>query len=622
MVRCVGDTHHQSKNYELRITKADFMKIGDLVPKFLKRTKDEGSKSAVAASPYPLPTEIAKWLGPRFEPSNISSAATAATLAEAIRSAENGETRDLFRFYRDALLGDDHIQGELNKRKLALLAQTMAILPETKGNADDELAVIACRRAVADCENWVNGLAAISSSCLWPVTVTERIFRAADASRKGEPGLQFTLRRLEPVNPQLFCFRWAYMTGGIAMGSATPVQQVGAAKLNPIDPFTIDLTRWEPYLKLWPIDNDGRIIYDASRAEYLDRTRHIVHRGHLLTEFRDNWGGPFRAIAGWYLLRQLGRDWFGRFMERYGAPFPVGKTNVEDPQAIAFLQGAFSLATKLGGLVIGQDDQVELVQAMVQGGAQGHEIWHNVCNNAISRAIVGQELSASSKATGLGSGVAELQGQVRQDVRMFDQASLGETVKKQVFDPFLLVNGLAGSVKVVWGGQSAEDAGNTASMLKDLAVANLEPADSALEVLSERVGFELQRKAVAPAAPSEQEELTQERLQEEQRRLALEQTGLSEEAQRLKRFSAELPAFIHPSDLVAARKKEALAKAYRGVMAPVRTIILSSTSEQEAEHRLATYFSDWDPVRVRAVLEEALQICAAEGASAAAAVKK
>jgi hypothetical protein len=39
--------------------------------------------------------------------------------------------------------------------------------------------------------------------------------------------LQYTLKRIEPVNPLLFCFRHAYLVGGIGMGSSTPVQQAG-----------------------------------------------------------------------------------------------------------------------------------------------------------------------------------------------------------------------------------------------------------------------------------------------------------------------------------------------------------------------------------------------------------
>src|SRR5437879_1344935 len=81
-----------------------------------------------------VPQQRVNWLGPRFEPVNISSNATVQDIQTAIRQAENGDTTSLFRFYRDSLLGDEHIQGEMNKRKLAVIGQVTAVLPEEKDN--------------------------------------------------------------------------------------------------------------------------------------------------------------------------------------------------------------------------------------------------------------------------------------------------------------------------------------------------------------------------------------------------------------------------------------------------------------------------------------------------------
>ncbi len=471
-----------------------------------------------------IPTRQTAWLGPRFEPANLSATATGQDIQCAIRQAENGEPTSLFRFYRDCLLGDDLIQGELSKRKLAVLGQPIAILPADKSSEDDLAAAAACLRAIHDCENWNTGLGALLASTMWPVAVAENIFRAADpepvtfsqprkldanlksqiSNLKSEITLQYTLKRLEPVNPLLFCFRHAYLVGGVGMGSASPVQQAGLGPLNlqPSTPnpdqwYSIDLSDWEPFLRLWPIDDQGRIIYDASRAAKLDPDRHLVHRGHLLTDQRDNWGGPMRAILFWWLLRGLGRDWFGRFMERYGMPFPVGKTNVQDQESVNLLQTAFTLATKVGGLVIGQQDSVELQQAAVQGGAEGHALWHRTCNDAISRHIVGY--GSSDKPAGLNAGESDMQAGVRQDLRLFDQRLLAETLEKQLFARFLKFNGLKGRVRVTWGGLSAGDAKAFADLLKTSKEAGWEPTDGAIAIIEDRLGLEVQRSAAEPA---------------------------------------------------------------------------------------------------------------------------
>ncbi len=465
------------------------------------------------------PTRRENWLGPRFEPDNISAGATSQSIQTAIRDAEMGDTTSLFRYYRDSLLGDDLIQGELNKRKLAVIGQATSVLPANKECEEDVAAAAACLRAIADCENWNGGVGALLSASQWPVAIAENIFRPADDAPvmfKGKISqketktsssssfsplpsvksltLRYTLKRIEPVNPMLFCFRHAYLVGGVGLGSSTPIQQAQLDQFtngeNP-DWFAIDLNDWEPFLRLWPIDDDGRIIYDASRATKLDRDRHVVHRGHLLTDQRDNWGGPMRAILFWWLLRGLGRDWFSRFIERYGMPFPVGKTNVQDKESVALLQQAFNSAVKIGGLVIAREDQVDLQQAVVQGGAEGHALWHRTCNDAISRHITGY--SSSDKPAGLNAGESSLLAGVRQDIRIFDQRLLAETLEKQLFARFLKFNGLTGRVRVAWGGLSADDAKTFAELLKTARDAGWEPTDNAIAVVEDKLGIEVRR---------------------------------------------------------------------------------------------------------------------------------
>lgn len=563
----------------------------------ISRAKDAPPVSAPppVATPAPFapqpdqpaapPTRQQNWLNPRWEPMNITRHATAIRIQTAIEQAENGETRELFRFYRDALLGDDHIQGEFSKRLLAVLGQPLSVLPDDKDNADDVAAAAAVKRMVKDCENWTDGVGALLASSLWPVAVAEKLFRPADQAAEGEPQLTWTLRRIEPVNPMLLCYRWAYLTGGIAMGTASPAQTSGLG--GPVGDFLINLEKWEPFLKLWPIDGAGRIIYDASRAEYLDPRRHIVHRGHLLTQFKDNWGGPGRAIMGWWLLRVLGRDWFAQFMERYGMPFPVAKTDVKDEQSVQFLRDALKLSVKIGGLVIGHEDQVDLAEAMVAGGAEGQRLFLDTCNGAISHLIVGQD-NSRAKPGGLNAGEEKLQTGVRDDLRLWDMKRIGETLVTQLARPFLDLNGLPGSVTLTWGGLSAEDAAATGELLVQLDQANLEPTDESIPVISERVGFQVQRKALpAPADPA------------------------LDPATPPKTFSAAAPA-------AAAAQRAALAAVYKGAMAPVRKIVMESRDEADLMRKLKLFFADWPDVRIKTVCEEAMQIKAAAGAIAGA----
>ena len=440
-----------------------------------------------------IPQKQNKFLSPRYEPSNISASADVLRITEAIRLAESGDTQELFRFYRDVLLSDDHIAGEFSTRKLAVLSQPLAILPEDKNNPDDVLLAKAMLRAKNDCENWLDGMKALMGShAIWPVTVAERLYKPAGPSRPGEPKLNYTLRKFVPVNPQLLCFQWAYMMGGVGLGTASAIQlgniaKRGGERHGPGHAYTIHLEQWEPYIKLWPIDEAGRIIYDVTHAAYLDPKRHVVHRGHDLTEFRDNWGGPGRSLLYWWLFRQLGREWFAKGMENYGAPWPVGFTNATDPEAVRLLQDAFKLSKSIGGLVVDENTRVELKEAMVAGMANGYETFHNVCNSAISFRITG--LKETKKPAGLNAGENRFQQNIREDMRVHDQMMLAETCKKQIAWPFRDLNNLRGDVKFVWGGLSEADAKTFADLLYMMRQAGYQLTEESLPIANERTGL-------------------------------------------------------------------------------------------------------------------------------------
>ncbi|MDE2104417.1 MAG: DUF935 family protein [Patescibacteria group bacterium] len=593
----------------LKILGLKVAEFGDVTAPVRRGTPVAGGSLAPAAT-EPVPQSQLKYLNPRYEPGNITSNATVVQVQDAIRQAENGSTMDLFRFYRDILMSDDHIQSCINTRKLAVLAQPLSILPKDKNSADDVALAAAMMQAREDCENWNAGMIALmDSNCLYPASAAERLFKPADKNSKIK--LQFTLRRFVPVNPQLLCYQWAYLTGGVGLGQASAIQLANitaddAHSGTALSPYQVDLERWEPWIKLWPIDPQGRIIYDVSRAEYLDEKRHIVHRGHMLNA-RDNWGGPGRAILMWWLLRNLGREWFARGMERYANPFPVGYTDVTDPQAVALLRQAFDLMATIGGLVVDENSRIELKEAMVQGMAQGYETFHRLCNEAISFHITG--LKESQKPAGLNAGQSNFSGTVREDVRMFDQMTLAETCERQIARPFAEVNGLAGAVKFVWGGLSDADAKTFADFLNTMKQAGFTPADGSLATINERTGLTWE-KAEPPAMgipPSGGAQTNNDPRKKPD--------GVESLSANLTWLSAGNPSPGTPVDDVVAAHQDALARAFRGALAPVRQVILSSTSPRDAEHKLKLLFADWPTERIAGIVAQAMQVCAAKGAA-------
>ena len=566
-------------------------------------------------------TEPARKLSPWAEPVNQSAQVTASTLQSYLRAAEAGDPRLLFGLYRDVIASSDHIQGEWGKRKMAMLAQPAAIQPWDPDRPDDAVAAAAIRAMIARCDNWTPALVQLLDATLWPVTVMEKVFepihepvRVPDPTEAAEAEdgtddatsaaltlpLRYRLAKLELVPYQRLCFRHAFQPAW-QMALANASDQAAAQ----VAPLPVD--NWEPDLHVYAVFPNGLVDYALINSQPMNPTRHVVHRGHLLLAQRDTLGGPLRALLGWWLLGMLRRDWFGLFMQRFGQPFVVGRTDVQDVNSVSFLKNALATAQRICGLVVDHETEIELKEVMTSGAADAYERFLGVCNRAMSKIITG--LDPSQAAAGLNAGQSRSNENVREDVRMFDQLLLGDTLRKQVFEPFLRINGLTGAApRIVWGGLSDADAKQFADLLVSLAQAGLEPADAALPTINERIGFEVQRKA-APASPP---------LLPPAGPMApgdMDAPDDDEPPITPLRADPTLPKPAHPSDQVAARKAKVLAAAYRGSLAPVRQIVLASASPEECERQLRKFYADWSPDRVAAVTEEALQLCAAAGAA-------
>ncbi len=431
---------------------------------------------------------------------NLSTALDADRLQSAIRTAERGDTWQLFAIYRDMVMGYAHLQAELMKRKCVVIGQPHALIPKDKNNADDVRCAKAIEEMIAGCENWMDGLSHLLDASLYPVAVNEKIFAPLDSDDLDDFTIpvRFKLKNFASVNPQLLCFKLAYSPN--MMINHAPFQRMsggywaasdGANSIAQYDP-----NAWESELRFYDTMPTGYVDFSMASVYPPDRNRHIVHRGDALSRtIRDNFGGPMRAILFWWLLATKDRDWFGQFMQKYGSPFLVGKANAQDKGTVDLLTRAFSLATQIGGIVIDKRAELELQQASATDGANSHKTLINVCNDEVSKIVVGQILSSTPKSTGLGSGVAELHGEVRQDYRLFDMRKLSHTLKRQLFKPYLRMNGIRGSAPdILWGGEKEGDAKMLAESISQFAMGGLTPTDDGIDTISQRSGIGMRRK--------------------------------------------------------------------------------------------------------------------------------
>lgn len=493
-----------------------------------------------------IPTDARSRYNVRNDPSWIASTLTVDRLHDILRQAEGGDTRQLFALYRDVLLSDPHVQTEFAKRKLAVLGETQSIVARRKKDATDDAAAAWLNDYMDEVKGWILSCSHLLDSVLWPVSLLEKVY--APTAQGG-----YRLARLIPVPDQLLDYS-------------------------------------QGHLRVRDTDDAGNILGTSHEPTPLS---YIIHRGHLLTT-ADNWGGPMRSILFWWLLGNMDRDWWARFLDRYGAPFLVGRYEPADNDSRSVLERAFSLATKLGGLVVTKNTTVELQQASTQSAGEAFEKFHTISRREISKLILGQTLSAEAQSTGLGSGVSKEQGNVRNDFKQLDARLLAETIEDQLFSQILEINGVPGRVpRIVWGGESADEAKAAGDLLANLSQAGLEPDDQALATLTERFGFGIQRSA-RPALPT---------------------LPLSALAASVPRLLLDAEA---ATDATARAGAASLSLSFRGSLAPIRRMIEESTSAADLQAKILSNYPDWTAGRVAQITEEALIAFAANGASRSA----
>jgi phage gp29-like protein len=209
-----------------------------------------------------------------------------------------------------------------------------------------------------------------------------------------------------------------------------------------------------------------------------------------------------RAILFWWLLATKGRDWWGIYMQKYGNPFLVGYVDTQDKNTVNVLQQNFSMATQIGGMVVNKNAKIEMEQAASGDASSSYKALKDACNEEVSKVVVGQVLSSTAKNTGLGSGMADFHGEVRDDIREYDTRKLSETLTTQLFAYYLRINGIPGNPPTLtWGGKREGDAVGQADTLAKLKQAGLQPTEGAITVLSERLGLELERAPEPVAKP-------------------------------------------------------------------------------------------------------------------------
>jgi len=474
--------------------------------------------------------QILRYLGQRThldirrELPSIASQVDASYIHDAITAASWGRTRELFSIYRDCLVSGGHIQSEFSKRKLAVVNEPMSALAFDKADAVDKQTADTVVNLLDDADT-MRGMIHLLDSCLYPVSIVEKVFSVRDDGK-------IVLSRLVPV------------------------------------PHTL-LDYQDKVLKI----RDGMDPEDLSKAFVPDTERYIIHRGNLLT-MPDCWGGPMRSILFWWLLSTCDRTWWARFLEKYGTPFTVGRYDADDDQSRTILERAFSLATRLGGLIVTRETEIDIKQSSARDSGDAFEKFHRTCDEEISKIVIGQTLSSNAQPTGLGSKTSQLHSDVREDIRRFDALALSITIRKQLFAQLCRINRLPGRVPRCQFGtiRSPDQAESLSKILLNLRQASLEVDDSGLSDLSEVVGLPIRRALTPPPVAPEP-------------------------------FSADMAGQL---DAIATRLAPDLVRAFRGRDAEIARIIRESTSHDDCLRRIQAFSANMRPAARADIIHAAL----------------
>lgn len=310
--------------------------------------------------------------------------------------------------------------------------------------------------------------------------------------------------------------------------------------------------------------------------------------------------GLFRSVLWPFLYKAYSIGDFAEFLEVYGLPFIVGKyqpgANGEEKSS---LMRAVAALGRDARAIMPDGMQIELMKITAGGDGSHHLNMVEWADGAQSKAILGQVLSAEAKATGMGSGVADLHAQVREDILHADARQVAGTLTRDLVYPLIALNrpgiqGLSRCPRWVFDTGSAEDLAAYSEALPKLAQGGARiPVSWVHEKL--RIPQAAKDEAVfgaAQPAPPPDEPGTAPKP--------------APAALRYARLTADAPAQPPIEDQLAARLAEVAGPDVAAWLETIRAMLDSAESLEEFRERLLAAYPKIDRAGLVVAMSEAL----------------
>lgn len=309
--------------------------------------------------------------------------------AQILAAADQGDITAQHRLFEDMFDRDTHIQCEFGKRGGAITTLDWAIVPPANATAAEkaaaEWAEDILRTAVDDLE--------------------DLILAMMDGVGHG----------FAPI--ELEWQRW--------VGELIPTFHP-----RPQDWFRLDPTRRE--LRLNDASAEGAKLVSMGWIVHAPKK---AKTGYIARS-------PLYRVLVWpFIYKSYSIGDLAEFLETYGLPIILGKYyQGAQPEEKASLMRAVTALGHDARAIMPKEMEIEIQKVTGSGDSATHLSMVDWAERSQSKAILGQTLSAEAKTTGMGSGVADLQGEVRSDIRKADARSIAATLTRDLIYPLIAFN--------------------------------------------------------------------------------------------------------------------------------------------------------------------------------------
>ncbi len=329
-------------------------------------------------------------------------------------------------------------------------------------------------------------------------------------------------------------------------------------------------------------------------------------------------GGIARAVAwGWMFKNYAIKDWVA-FLEMYGQPIRTGRYDPGASEAdIRSLMRAVASIGSDAAAVFPRTMDMEFIDS--KAGTSPNEMWRSMAeyiDEQVSKVVLGQTSSSDAKAGGLGSGQANLHGDVRDDLARADAKLLAATLNRDLVIPLVSLNHGArdGYPRIVIEQPDAVDVKGQIAAAKELAALGVE-IDA--EEMREMAGLpapkspEAKRltvpRAAAPETPQEGADGTDPRQKPSTRFLdpLKPPTGANDRQEETPiGDKAAASSLVEPSDpdaidLTASEAIDDWEQLLDAVIGPVERALAGATDVGEAIDALASSLANMDVGELR-----------------------